>query len=304
MNQEIEKLYQEYPWLKITTTLEEYVEPEYYDRLLKEYIFHGKRDTQIFEDFLKSIPFNKDIKALELGCGTGRSTEIFIDSSKIKYSKLVLIDMSKRMLDFCRNRFRNYENLEFIEADSITFLEKTTEVYGVIFSLWSFSHSVHQILIKRGVTAGRKYVQKVITKMIKENMGKSSKFFLIHFDSLSEEQKILMRQWKNAFPIYTDLDAQSPSKLSIDDVLQELHKEGIIELKSSYFEGEAITYSSINEALEIFLNFHMESYFNETKQLPNIIDELIQYFRKFTDKDGKIRIKPGCFIYMVDKIGQ
>jgi hypothetical protein len=41
------------------------------------------------------------------------------------------------------------------------------ETYDIIFSLWSFSHSVHQNLIKKGLYDGKKYVQEVISKMIK-----------------------------------------------------------------------------------------------------------------------------------------
>ena len=66
--------------------------------------------------------------------------------------------------------------------------------------------------------------------------------------------------------------------------------------------GEEIVYSSVKEALEIFLNFHMESYFNKSVLLEEVLDELLNYFKKFTDKNGVIRIKPGCFIYIVKKI--
>jgi SAM-dependent methyltransferase len=303
MNQKMKSLYKEYPWLKITTTIKEYVAPEYYNRLLKDYTFDGKKDTQFFEEFLKSVHSNEIINALELGCGSGRATKVFIDSLKTKEFKLELVDLSKRMLDFSQKKFRNRKNLEFFESDSIAFLEKTSEVYDIIFSFWSFSHSVHQILIKKGYGEGKMYIQKVIRKVIKENMKRSSKFFLIHFDSLSEEQKILMKQWNKVFPIYNNLDSQSPSKLLITEVLEELCKEGLIKLRSNYFEGDAITYLSTNEALEVFLNFHMESYFNENSLLPDIIGELENYFRKFTDKDGRIKIKPGCFIYEVERNG-
>ena len=104
------------------------------------------------------------------------------------------------------------------------------------------------------------------------------------------------------FSIYKDFDKQSPSKLLIDEVLQRLNNEGVIKLTANHFVGEAITYSSIDEALEVFLNFHMESYFNENPLLPSVIDELKEYFGKFTDEDGKIRIKPGCFTYEVEKM--
>ncbi len=301
MNKKIKELYEEYQWLRITNSVEEYIEPNYYNKLLKDYIFDRKSDIDIFKDFLKSIDLDKEIYALELGCGTGRATNAFINSLGSADFNLELVDLSERMLSFSKMEFSNYKNIKLFKSDSIEFIEKTKEVYDVIFSLWSFSHAVHQTLIKRSLYEGRMYVKSTIRKMVKENMAKSSKFFLIHFDSLSDEQKILMRQWRKAFSIYNNLHLQSPSKRTIDETLQELRNEGIIKLRVRHLRGEAITYYSVEEALKIFLNFHMETYFNKSLLLPNIINELKEYFKKFTDKNGKIMIKPGCFVYEVDK---
>ncbi|MCL4363489.1 class I SAM-dependent methyltransferase [Candidatus Marsarchaeota archaeon] len=305
MRENIEDLQNKYPWLKVTNSLEEYVEPNYYNKILKDYIFDGKSDINIFEDFLKKINLDKGINALnalELGCGTGRATKVFVNSVKAVNFTLDLVDLSSRMLDFSKKEFKDYENIKFFESDSMNFLEKMIETYDIIFSLWSFSHSVHQNLIKKGLYDGKKYVQEVISKMIKENMRANSKFFLIHFDSMSDEQRILMKQGRKVFSIYNDLDKQSPSKLIIDEVLNKLNDDGTIKLKANHFVGEAITYSSLNEALEVFLNFHMESYFNKTPELQTVIQELSDYFKNFTGEDGKIRIKPGCFTYEVEKI--
>jgi hypothetical protein len=118
---------------------------------------------------------------------------------------------------------------------------------------------------------------------------------------MSDEQKILMEQWRKVFPIYNKTSVQSPSKLLIDKTLIGLEKSGVIELEILHYKGEEIIYSTIDEALEIFLNFHMESYFNEHELLPIIIEELEDYFKKFMDEEGAIRIKPGCFIYKVIK---
>ncbi len=50
-------------------------------------------------------------------------------------------------------------------------------------------------------------------------MRSGASFFLIHFDSLSEEQKILMRQYRKFFPLFKSKIKQSPSKLILDEVL-------------------------------------------------------------------------------------
>ncbi len=300
---EIENLYQIYPWLKINHSVEEYIEPRYYNRLLKDYIFEGKSDINIFKNFLNGIDKNKHIKALELGCGSGRATEVFINYSKNKNFDLKLVDLSKNMLDFSKRRFQDSGNIQFIKSDSIDFIKRTTQVYDLIFSLWSFSHSVHQNLIKKGMPEGKVYVKNVLKKMVKTNMADSSKFFLIHFDSLSEEQKILMRQWRKAFPIYKEIRLQSPSKRLIDEAFKELKNEGIIKLKTKHIVGKAIHYTSFSEALEIFFNFHMESYFNKSPLLPEMINELKEYFTKFANSKNEIKIKPGCFVYEVEKYG-
>lgn len=296
------ELYEKYPWLKVTTTIEDYVAPKYYDQLLKNYTFSGKTDLQLFEKYLEIIP-NKDfLNVLELGCGSGRATNIFLNHFKDQKNSLRMVDLSGRMLDFCHKKFRKFKNLDFIKSDSVDFLKKDNTIYDVIFSLWSFSHSTHQILIRDGVDYGRKYIQSAIQKMIEKNMNKGSSFFLIHFDSMSDEQKILMQQWKKVYPIYNDTNVQSPSKLLIDETLQSLEKQKLIKLESIHYKGHEITYSSAEEALEIFFNFHMESYFNESPLLPQVIDELVSYFKNFTDKNGTIKIKPGCFVYKIEKI--
>ena len=298
---EIEKLHEKYPWLNITTSIEEYVEPKYYDDLLKDYIFDEKADIQFFEEFLETLSNKKDISVVELGCGSGRATSIFLEHFKEKNSNLKLIDLSSRMLNFCKNKFIGYNKIGFIKSDSIEFLDKSDELYDVIFSLWSFSHSVHQVLNKKGLNDGKKYIQSVIEKFIIKNMKKSSNFFLIHFDSLSDEQRILMRQWKKVYPIYNNTEFQSPSKLLIDEILKSLKERNIISFESNHYKGKEIIYSSDAEALEIFLNFHMESYFNESPILPEVIDELLNYFKSFTDKNGLIKIRPGCFVYKINK---
>jgi SAM-dependent methyltransferase len=296
-------LYKKYPWLKVTTTVEDYVAPKYYDRLLKDYTFLGKTDLQLFEEYLKNISNKKIINALELGCGSGRVTNVFLNHFKNVRNSLKMVDLSSRMLEFCHKKFKNFNNLDFVKSDSVEFLNKNRDIYDTIFSLWSFSHSTHQILIRDGIDEGKKYIQGVIKKMVDKNMIKGSSFFLIHFDSMSDEQKILMRQWKKVYSIYKNTNVQSPSKLLIDETFQLLEKQGIIKLELKYYVGEEIIYSSIEEALEIFLNFHMESYFNDNPTLlPQVMDELVDYFKDFTDTNGLIKIKPGCFLYTVTKI--
>lgn len=301
MNEVVNDLYLKHPWLEIQTTVEEYVHPEYYNQIIKDYVFDNKSDIEMFKEWLNQLLTKENPRILELGCGSGRATEVLVDMFQNNWSKLSLLDLSTQMLEFTENKFRKYDNINMINSDTIEFLHENNDVYDVIYSLWSFSHSVHQILTRDGFEAGKEYAQKAIRKLVTQNMSTGSEFFLIHFDSLSEEQKILLEQWTKVFPLFGDLSKQSLSKQLIDEELIRLQNEGIVDLDLQHYIGEEIEYSSEDEALEVFMNFHMESFFNDSEKLPEVMDDLKTYFKGFTDELGKVKIKPGCFVYKVRK---
>lgn len=290
-----------YPWLAITTTIEDYVAPEYYDKLLKDYVFDGETDLEIFSEFLKKIPPRNDMGLLELGCGSGRVTNVALSWLGVQQPPFRIVDLSGQMIAFTKDRFATLDNLVFTQSDSVKFLEETLEKYDLAFSLWSFSHSVHQILTREGLEEGTRYVRSVLRKFFTENMNPGSSFFLIHFDSMSDEQRILLNQWKKVFLIFADTTRQSPGKRLIDDELEAMARDGIVTFEIKHRVGKEIVYASQDEALEIFLNFHAESYFNELDILPEVVNEMQQYFASFTDESGKVRIKPGCFIYEIKR---
>lgn len=287
-----------YPWLKIVNTVEDYIEPNYYDRLLKNYVFEGKSDLNHFESYLQNLKFSG--KALELGCGNGRATSVFLEN--MPNIKLDVVDLSPWMLHQARIRFSRYKQVNFFLSDAIRYLQTTREKYNFVFSLWSFSHAVHQFLSKNGLGNGEEEIRNIFEEFIKRNGKKDLKFFLIHFDSLSDEQKILIRQWKKAIPIFRNNKVQSPSKRLIDKILRDLARQKIIVFSSRHYIGKAIEYASLAEALEIFMNFHMESFFNKSPNVAEIINEIESYLKKFQDRNGKIYVKPGCFIYTFQKI--
>lgn len=287
-----------YPWLSITTTVAQYVEPLYYNQLLKGYIFGGKSDLEHFRSFLQTC--GAPLRVLELGCGNGRATNIFL--KKFPKACLDLIDLSGQMLTLSKARFKKWKNLTYAQIDILDYLKGTKAKYDLIFTLWSFSHATHQLLSRVGLRRGKQQIHDVLKKMILKNMTTGSKFFLIHFDSRSDEQKILIRQWGKVFSIFRQNGLQSPSKLCIDKVLNHLARQGYIKYSLRHYVGEPIEYKSSAEAVEIFMNFHMESFFNQAPNVDEIIDELLKYFRKFQLKDGRVRIKPGCFIYKFTRV--
>ena len=289
-----------YPFLeKYSNSIDQYIPPDYYDSLLKEYRFDKKLDLDYFDDFIKDNLDKKLEAVLELGVGSARVTDNFLSFSDV--NSLDLVDLSDDMVVEAKRKYEKHANINVYKNDNLDYMKKTNKKYDFVYTLWSLSHSIHQHLIDRGNTEN--YVEEIIKKFVTNNMNPGSKFFLIHFDSLSEEQKILMRQWKKYFPIFENgPNKQSPSKLILDKVFNLLSGKEIKNLKIDHLVGDPIEYDSIENALEIFMNFHMETEFNRHTDLDKIVSELLEDINKYKKlSDGKYCIKPGCFIYTFEK---
>jgi hypothetical protein len=70
----------------------------------------------------------------------------------------------------------------------------------------------------------------------------------------------------------------------------------------THLVGLPIVFTGLDEALEYYLNFHMESVFNDSDELGEIVLELSADLLKYQQNDGTITIRPGCFIYKVKRL--
>jgi SAM-dependent methyltransferase len=288
------ELVEQYPWLAKRNTVEDYLPPEYYRHLLKPYTFGGISDISIFEKFLYN---KKPSKVLELGCGNGRASDTLV--SIIPTADYTFSDLSERMLGAAKQRLPAESS--FVICDAIEYMENATDQYDLVYTLWSFSHSMHQHIHRLGIRKAENYISSVLRKFIQINMINDGSFFLIHFDSLSQEQKILMRQWKRVFPAFANTREQSPSKQIIDKILLELDTKGEITLSMNHLQGDAIHYKSENEALETFMNFHLETYFNNSPLTECVLNDIKIQISKYRNDDGSYNITPGCYVYSFTK---
>ena len=284
------KLLKQYPWLAKVNAVEDYIPPEYYQHLLKPYTFGGVPDLSLLEKFLYN---KKPSKVLELGCGSGRASGTTV--STIPTADYTFLDLSERMLEAAKQHLPAESS--FVISDAIEYMENTKDQYDLVYTLWSFSHSTHQHIHRLGFKKAEDYISSVIKKFIRENIIKDGSFFLIHFDSLSQEQSILMRQWKRVFPAFANIEEQSPSKQIIDKTLLELDTTGEITLSINHLQGDAIHYKSEDEVLETFMNFHLETYFNNPPLTESVIDDIKGQISKYCNGDGSYDITPGCYVY-------
>ncbi len=295
------ELKSKYKWLRVNNSIEDYLEPQYYNHILKDYIFSGKSDLEVFRTFLKRNTNPKT--ALELGSGSGRVTDVFLNFRNYANwdCKLDILDLSKQMLSYCKNKYADVNYIQYINSDTFEFLSRCEKKYDLVYSLWSYSHSIHQILPRLGDEKGREYVAKTLKKFIKNNLTPNGKMFIIHFDTQSQEQSILIHQWKKLYKMFSDTKKQSPSLQITLKALEELKQNKEISYSVKHLISDGIVYQNENEALETFLNFHMEFEFNDLEILPQVIDELRNNFSNYRNEKGQIVIKTGCFVIEIQK---
>lgn len=74
-------------------------------------------------------------KTLDLGAGTGILSELLL--KRHPESNIALLDMSDKMLNIAKDKFKNNQNIEYIEAD---YLEHEFSKYDIIISSLSIHH--------------------------------------------------------------------------------------------------------------------------------------------------------------------
>ncbi len=290
----LQAVYQEYPWLNYhPETITTYLPPDYYNRLLKKYTFGGKSDLGYLQNYLdrRFQPQKEDI--LEMGFGSGRATDLLFENG-IGFHSLDLVDLSTDMVARGRERYGGTTGVSIVEADILEYLQKTPRSYSSAFSMWGFSYSVHHHMNEIGIRAGGKFAEEVISKFMTQNLRSGGSLFIVHPDILSDEQRILKHLRQPT--ISRTKDKQSSSKRVLDSTLGRLEKLGLVFANCTQLKGDPIRYSSMDEALEIFLNFHMHGSLNRSRRLLRSIDLLKSKFAEYQQGD-EILISPGCFIY-------
>jgi SAM-dependent methyltransferase len=282
------------PWVYSAFGGPEYLEPSYYDQILKPYMFLGRSDLDLLEDYVSSARLPESPSALEIGPGTGRATEVILRT--VQNIELDLLDQSRQMLDYVTAKIPRAANARAIQADAVTHLLGERSSYDLIFSLWSLSHSIHQNIARFGEQQARMRSEIALQRLFGSVLKPSGRFFLIHFDSTSEEQTISLRQ-RRRLARFLKAGESSPSQRIIESILLKARSAGRIHFQRIKLVGEPIVYSGIEEALEVFMNFHMEGIFNRTRLFDLVLSELAEDLRRFQCENGTISIRPACIIY-------
>jgi hypothetical protein len=290
----------EHQWLRYAWTTAAYLPPEYYRKLLKPYSFSGKKDLDMFEGFLRSIP--EPATTLELGAGEGRGTEVFcrVFGNRVGLDTL---DTCGRMLARLAERLPNLEHHAQIVSDSINYLASTNKSYDLVYALWTLSHSIHRHLSDADdEPAESERCVQILMKFLTENLNPGGHLYVIHYDSQSEEQTIVVRQRTKFDSFMGRWIEVSPSLQIVTRSLSRLKAKGVLDYSIEHRVGDAIVYKNMEEALETFMNFHLEG---EVNQRPDLLEgalaEVETYLLPFTRADGTLAVRPGCYTIEVTR---
>lgn len=112
-----------------------------FDEIAREYDSQRKELIPCFEDFY-SIPVtiadiqNDSPNILDIGAGTGLFSAFMLE--KYPKANLTLIDLSEKMLEVAKKRFRNHPNVKYVTADYTKY--HFDDTYDLVISSLSIHH--------------------------------------------------------------------------------------------------------------------------------------------------------------------
>ena len=286
-----------YQWLKLKWMDGEYVPPDYYDEILPLYDFDGAPDWACMERFIADQSPHAS-HCLELGPGTGRGTQVVARYAK----RITAVELSSAMCNALRQRFAG-QRVEVVNEEMITFMRNlpAEPVYDLVVSLWALPHGVHHPILKEGFERGAAIAREGLDRLLAATTP-GGKMGLLHFDARSDEQMLVMPMWEKVFA-WAEVRAgdMSPSERVMRQWCADHEGAGTITYKFERHAGDPITFPSVESALEVMMNLHMEMYFNQHPLHETVIRELGAGLQSRAVSDGSVTVKPAAYFIEVTK---
>jgi len=192
-----------------------------------------------FQEFLSNelteLDSNKELEILEIGTGTGITTEIILKSRK--NIKLTSIDIDKEMIEFASQTLSSFSNVNFIVSDAFDYTKTISAnnfdfvVSG--FTIHNFTNNYRQILfneIYRILKPKGIFIN--ADKFVSDNKEKQIQGLKYrigtYIDTLVPLGKIdLLKEWVAHY-----IDDQNPNKLlKFDQTINDLQQIGFDNMK-------------------------------------------------------------------------
>lgn len=284
-----------------------YLDPLYYEEILPPYKFNGKTDEEILEEYLKEKVSNQGHKfncVLELGCGSGRGTQIIE-----KYcDKIIAVDLNKKMIELAQKRIGAKDKIKFYHEEMLEFAENNKNLIkdvDLVVSFWALNYSLNAEFAYRDPT--KRIFKPIIPEnalencqnklnVLFENIGDNANFIFFHYDPESEEQKIAHKCWEKIVPF--PWNEKSPSLFSLKKFFE---KQNNIDSCICKLNG-VNSLGDKDHAMEIFMNFHLHTSFNHHPLRDEVIKIIEEGIKKFNQDN--ILIGAGTIIIKGNKYNE
>ena len=284
---------------------EVYLDPLYYEEILPPYTFHGKRDEQILEDYLREQTKKQGHKfrlALELGCGSGRGTKIL----KKYCEKIIAVDLNEKMLDLAKQRLKDDISIDFYHSEMFQFVKENHKIIknaDLVVSFWALNYSLNaefayrdpakQIFKPNNPEEALKKCKDKLSELF-GNISDNARFILFHYDPESEEQIIAHKCWEKIVPF--PWNEKSPSLFVLKRFFEKQN-----EIDSCITKLNGINkLGNFDHALEIFMNFHLHTSFNHHPLKNEIMKTIKDSLKDFNQEN--IIIGAGTVIIFGEKV--
>lgn len=179
-------------------------------------------------------------KVLDLCCGTGDMTQLILVKNYASID-ITAVDFSSKMLDQARKRFKNYSNVNIIQADAMNlpFDDDSFDCIIISFGLRNLEN----------IPEGLKEIKRVLRKdgrLVNIDFGKPDSFFLnllfsIYFGMLIPAYGLLFKKFDEYAYLPSSIKT-FPSPAKIVEILESL------EYKNSFYKDLFMGFASVQKS--------------------------------------------------------
>jgi 2-polyprenyl-3-methyl-5-hydroxy-6-metoxy-1,4-benzoquinol methylase len=122
---------------------------DYYDKLMYKYPSSEIKYQKLYDSVLKFIPVNKNVRILDVGCGTGGLINTLKNNG---YLNITGLDFSTYCVNYCKKRFpnNNFVQLDLKKNSSKKFINN----FSIIIMLEVLEHISDDLNVIKKIKSG------------------------------------------------------------------------------------------------------------------------------------------------------